>query len=119
MEISKKYLPLAPSESYTENTLEVTVGYDLGGYNWYSGGENKRGYYLYAIPMTKTTNKMDDGREYNTYSQQVGKGLKLLLKEVSRQSKKSAQEAIAMAAEKEAMVIERVCEQYGLVLADT
>lgn len=111
MAITEKYIPLVSNPgAYDENFLEVSVDYDLGGYNWFNSTYNKRGYYLYVTPCHRSNGLVRT---------QLGKGLKYLLKEVQRQSKKAREEALAMAAEKEAMVVEMVCARYGFVVQKT
>ena len=40
----KKYMPIKPTEN--ENSLCLEVLYSKGGYNWYNGDNERRGYYL-------------------------------------------------------------------------
>lgn len=113
----KKYIKLIPSDT-KENTLCLTIGYSLGGYNWYNGDSERRGYYLYCSPCNRETKKLNDGKEYTTVTETLGKGAKVLLKEVTRQSKKSETEAVEIAYQKECMLINLVVEKYGLKLAE-
>ncbi len=112
----KKYIDIEPSDR--ENVICIEVGYSLGGHNWYNGQEERRGYYLYCTPCGISTHKLNDGREYNTITNTLGKGLKLLLKQVSRQSVKAELEAIELAKENEEMLLNRVLSKYGLKLKE-
>lgn len=89
-------------------SLEVTTGTTVI--------RNGGGYYLYCTPCKITQHSTSNGTSYNTISQILGKGNKLLLKEVSRRSKKAETEAIALAKEKEQFLLERVLTRYGLEL---
>lgn len=112
----KKYVELIPSEHYHETHLEISVGYSLGGINWYNGKTEQRGYYLYCNPVLLRPEALDDGRTYTTITSRLGVGKKLLLKTVSRQSKKAEAEAIVLASEKENWLVEQVCNCYGLTV---
>lgn len=112
--IEKRYISIKPNRD--ENSICLEVGYQLGGHNWYNGDTERRGYYLYCTPCKITQHSTSNGTSYNTISQILGKGNKLLLKEVSRRSKKAETEAIALAKEKEQFLLERVLTRYGLEL---
>lgn len=89
---------------------EISVGYDLGGMNWFSGGVNKRGYYLYVTPC-KTT----DNGTYKSVQSILGQGIKLMLKEVSRASAKAEAESIELAKGREDELIKYCQDKYGKV----
>jgi hypothetical protein len=112
----KKYIKIEATRD--ENVICLETGYSLGGHNWYNGANEARGYYLYCTPMQ--VNQRDDGRgnEYNTFTQVLGKGNKLLLKEVARRSKKAEIEAEKIAEEKADWLLEQVCKIYGLKLKE-
>lgn len=111
----KKYIDIAEN-SDGHNVLRIEVGYSLGGYNWYNGDDEPRGYYLYCTPCERKTNKTSDGMEYTTITEVVGMGGKTLLKQVTRQSKKACEEALKIAKEKEDWLVQRVLARYGLEL---
>ncbi|MBQ7818401.1 MAG: hypothetical protein IJ341_01760 [Bacteroidales bacterium] len=113
----KKYIALVPTRD--ENSICLETGYSLGGVNWYNGDSERRGYYLYCTPIQIDTKSLPDGREYQTFTQVLGKGNKLLLKEVSRQSNKAAEEAERIAEEKADWLLHQVVTRYGLILADS
>lgn len=107
----KKYIDLIPTNCNKENALCVETGYSLGGYNYWNGSTNQRGYYLYITPVE--IKERDHG---NIVSKMLGKGLKILLKEVTRKSVKAEREAEILAEEKMQYLIDQVCKKYGLVL---
>lgn len=76
-------------------TLKVEVYYDKGGQNYFSGKWVRRGYYLMVIPVKREERNGIVIETVTAYS-----GVKMLLKEVQRQSKKAGQEALALAKEK-------------------
>lgn len=119
MEIIKgttKKLPLIKKEGQRETHLQVEVGYDLGGNNWWNGAYIQRGYYLYCTPAEITTHAMPNGTSYDTIRHELGKGKKLLLKAVNRRSTKAEADAIARAEMDAKWLIETVCATYGLEL---
>ena len=111
----KKYIPIEPTES--ENNLCLEVLYSNGGYNWFNGDSERRGYYLHCSPVLLKCNKLNNGQEYTTKTFTVGKGYKLLLKEVSRRSEKAEAEANSLAEEKADFIVDKVCRRYGLKLS--
>lgn len=79
-------------------TLYHKVAYDLGGYNYFTGEQRPRGYYLIAQ------------RRYNCFTAFAGledkQGcVRVLLKEVKRQSAKAKAEAEQMAEGKLAEIV--------------
>lgn len=70
----------------------MELDYDLGGYSMLIGSFSARGYYLYAIPVERTT---FNGRTSEISS--VFKGSKMLLVPVARQSKRAAAKADKLA----------------------
>jgi hypothetical protein len=88
-EVSKQYEDI-PNTTYQ---LKIKVYYDKGGMNYYSGGTNKRGYYLSVTPVQierQGNNVMIES--YTAFS-----GIKKLILEVERQSPKSAEKAKELA----------------------
>ena len=106
----KRDIDLVPNKANEENILTLEVGYELGGYNNWNGQYNKRGYYLYCTPSHKRTSPAG----LTSVTQTVGKGMKILLKETARRSKKAENEADTLAAEGYGMLMEKVCNRYGL-----
>lgn len=62
---------------------------------------------------------MSDGKEYASISQILGKGGKVLLKEVKRQSQKALEEAKTIAKQKEQWLIQKVTSKYGLAVKES
>ena len=114
---TRKYRKLVPSKD-GENTLRIEIGYQLGGMNWYNGDEESRGYYLYCTPCERKHSYLGDGTGYTFYTETLGKGGKLLLKAVGRQSQKAKQEAIEIARKKEDVLVGMILSRYGLKLAE-
>jgi hypothetical protein len=88
-EVSTQYEAI-PNTTYE---LKIEVYYDKGGMNYFSGGVDKRGYYLSVTPVQierKENNVMIES--YTAFS-----GVKKLILEVERQSGKSAQKAKELA----------------------
>jgi hypothetical protein len=74
-------------------TYSVKLRYMLGGWGYLSHEYSERGYYLFIQPVDATFN--EDG-SLLCESYKIFEGYKLLLKGVSRQSKKAEQEAIEL-----------------------
>lgn len=72
-------------------TFNVSVWYDLGGINYFSGGTNKRGFYLSVTPCT--LEKSSCGK-FTTETSACFSGYKKLLIECKRFSKKKQLEAV-------------------------
>lgn len=111
----KKYIPIVPTEN--ENNLCIEVLYSKGGHNWFNGDNERRGYYLHCTPTLIKNNRLSNGTEYSTSTVTLGKGYKLMLKEVGRKSQKAEKEANRLAEEKVDFIVDKVCKRYGLELA--
>ena len=111
----EKYIPIVPTK--IGNTLCLEVLYDKGGQNWFNGDNERRGYYLYCMPTMIQTYQLSDGTEHSERTFIVGKGYKLMLKEVGRKSQKAEEEANRLAEEKVDFIVDKVCKRYGLELA--
>lgn len=103
----KEYVKIK-NNAENETHLCISMDYTLGGTNWYNYEEITRGYYLYVTPC-----RLDNRGDYQTVSQVLGRGLKMLLKPVARRSKKAEDAAIRMAEERKNELIAAVCERYG------
>lgn len=75
-------------------TFQAEVYYHVGGHNHFNGFMEGRGYYLSVVPATI---REINGKEF--VDEHHMKGVKDLLVEVSRKSKKREDEAIALATE--------------------
>lgn len=114
--LNKEYLKLKPN-SDGETHLCVSMDYALGGMNYFTYNVNERGYYLYCTPCS-LSNGSSAGSTYTMVQSCLGKGLKKLLKKVTRKSKKAEQEATEIALASKAELIDAVCKQYGYELED-
>jgi len=63
--------------------LMVEVGYELGGHNWFTGGINERGIYIYLTPCTCENGIVS----HSITGKQHESGYKILLKELKRNNK--------------------------------
>ncbi len=72
-------------------TYKLQVGYEVGGYSYFSGERSERGYYLYVQPVNVGR---DSEGNVVTESFTFFEGYKAFLKSVNRQSKKSLAEAV-------------------------
>lgn len=113
MAITKKYIEATGKDC---NRLQITLDYSLGGYNYWNGNNEGRGYYLYVSPVTVTSRPFSDGTPYETVSQILGQGIKKLIKPVQRKSKKAEAEAIELAKQSEAELINYVCNKYNIAV---
>ena len=78
----------------TENKyFKFEVDYEKGGMNYYNGQTNKRGYYLYVRVVERSPEQ--DGK-FMMESFTMFSGIKKLLMEVTRQSKKKLEECITL-----------------------
>ncbi|MGF7535264.1 hypothetical protein AAGG74_16550 [Bacillus mexicanus] len=75
-------------------TLKVGVYYDLGGCNPFTYKNEMRGYYISVIPVER---KIKDG--YTSEKSKAYSGIKKLLVEVKRKSKKAETQALELATE--------------------
>ena len=111
MDITKKYIAIKENRTGKENFLRVSVYYDLGGYNFFTHKEKKRGYYISVAPVELSTLEgvtMERVKAFTGYCN--------LLAECSRKSKKAEAGAIAAAAFIEKDIIDCVCNKYGYIL---
>ena len=80
-----KYFALTRGDT---NAINVSVRYNLGGYNPFTSKQEKRGYYISIGPCN--VNRMDG---YNTIETVAFSGYKMLIKELKRDSNKAYEEA--------------------------
>ena len=74
-----------------DDEIKVSIGYELGGYNWYNGQYNSRGYYMYVQSVVRKT---DETYGYKSEITTMFEGHKQLLISVDRKGKKSFEKAI-------------------------
>ena len=72
-------LPLVEMTENKEQVLEISVSYNEGGMNYFSGNSNVRGYYLHVSPISESIEGTVKIRSFTMFS-----GIKMLLKEVRR-----------------------------------
>lgn len=99
------------AEGKDVNKLRITVYYSLGGVNYATYKQESRGYYLSVTPVN-----IEDKGYCVCESQTMFTGIKKLIKPVSRQSKKAADEALELAKESRQELIDYVCHQEGVKL---
>lgn len=95
----------------SEDLLEVKVGYELGGTNWFSGKPTSRGYYVSVQPV-----RIEDGfRVFMAFS-----GVKALVTEAKRYSDKGLLEAADKVKQSDLIeqLVDHVCKKQGLTLAE-
>ena len=92
------------------NRIRLSVNYNLGGTNCFTYKNEPRGYYLHAVP------EYESGHVVSCF---LGSGIKHLLLEVPRQSKKRAIEACANAEQLAPQLVEWCCNEYGLTVEPT
>lgn len=102
----KKYIPLADN-GQRENFIKVDTYYNLGGMNYWTGKNERRGYYLMVTPVEKR-GIME--------SVTIFTGIKECIKEVKRQSAKAEAEADEISKYYEDKLIQYVLEKNGLQL---
>lgn len=107
--ISKKYL-----KTTSETELKVEIFYSLGGWNFGTGNNDPRGYWLSVQPVSRS-----DNHEICLESVVLGSGMKTFLAEtkVDRKGGKAELAAIESAKQQEANLVEKVCLKEKLTLA--
>lgn len=108
--IVKKYISLAPGARATH--LKIEVYYSLGGSNCYTYRNEKRGYYLSVSPVTREARGGCMMESYTAFT-----GTKYCVLPVTRQSAKSAAQAVKMAEDLEQTLIAFVCRENALEVA--
>lgn len=99
----KKYVKIDGAQGVTH--LKIETAYTLGGYNYFTGGRDARGYYLHVSPVERS------GR-CETYV--AFTGAKQLLKPVNRKSAKAEAVAEDIAANYVGGMVRHVCAVNGL-----
>lgn len=106
----KKYLELERNNSATH--MKVELYYSLGGYNYFTGRQEERGYYLSVSPVKREQRGGCMLESYAAFS-----GLKFLMNPVKRRSAKQEAEAERIAAERMDALVRVVLDKNGLRLA--
>lgn len=108
--MSKKVKTYLKANGHGCNAIELSIGYELGGYNYFSGASNRRGYYAYAVPLTVSER---DG--YRSFTQALFDGAKVFLKEATRFSQKTA-DSFALTDAVVQDLLDKVLQAYGMTL---
>lgn len=91
------------------NQVTVEITYSLGGMNYFTGKNEKRGYYFSITPE-----KVERGfRSYTSFT-----GTKTCLVEVKRKSKKAEAEADSMFDEAFNRYVNLWCDKYNVTLGE-
>lgn len=91
------------------NNLNVSIYYDLGGMNYFSGKVEKRGYYFSITPE-------EISRGFHSYTAYSGR--KALIKEVKRQTKKQDQIMTEMMDELFDKFVPDFCVRKGITIEE-
>ena len=112
----KEYIPVKMQQiGNTKIThIRVETYYSLGGYNYFTYRQERRGYYISVAPVERSEYAPGVVMERTT----CFSGYKALLKEVSRKSAKAEREAEAAAPQIREELIRRVMQDQGLAYAD-
>lgn len=109
--ILKRYIPI-PETEYC-NCMKVEIYYTLGGYNVWNYKVDPRGFYLSITPMMR---ELKDGYVSETYSAYTG--LRQLLLQVERRSKRTETIAVNEAAKILNPLIRQVCDKNNLPIPE-
>lgn len=109
MNISEKYLKINENTHDKSTHIKICFCYDLGGMNYFTGREKKRGYYLTVYPVEKK-NGMESFTAFTGVSECV--------EECKRQSKKAEANALEKLPAYEKMIIDYIVKKHGYVLED-
>lgn len=93
--------------------IETRVYYDLGGFNFFTGQSEARGYYLSVSPVEYSCENGHISVGFTAFT-----GYKYLLKEVARQSEKAAREAEKIAEKIAPQIIALVCKENDIETED-
>jgi len=109
MNISKTY-----TKTDKENTeLKTLFYYDLGGFNYFTGKEEGRGYYILIQPVEISRNE-NGGVSCETFT--AFKGIKSLLTECKRKSKKMQRIAEMRLLDKRQNLLQYVADKNNLII---
>ena len=102
--IWKKYIPCEEKNTF----LKCELYYSLGGYNYFTYKQEPRGYYLSVAPVEKSGIM----ESYVAFS-----GIKKLMVEVKRKSKKKESEAVEMIEKSLPELVDVVVSKNGIKVA--
>lgn len=106
--IKQKYYK---AEGARGNALDVSIGYEEGGYNPWNGRTDRRGYYAYASPCS--VHSRGDG--VRSVSCAIFDGAKVFLQEAKRFSQKTA-DSLNIDLVKVTQLIDFVAKEYGMTV---
>lgn len=109
MDIMKKYITIKENNHDKSNFIKIYVHYDLGGMNYFTGREKKRGYYITVLPVERGGNL----EGFTAFT-----GISELLAECKRKSTKAEIAALEKVPVYEKMMIDYIVNKYGYILED-
>lgn len=109
----KKYFELQ-EKTVVATHIKAEIFYSIGGYNYFTYKQEKRGYYISVTPVTYQNKNGTITEGFSAFS-----GIKLLLKEVSRKSAKAEKEATEKGLKLMEKLIIIVCNDNNLSVPDT
>lgn len=107
MNVATRFIPLKENGKATH--LKIEVYYKLGGVNYFTYQNEERGYYISVTPVQRG-NGFESFRAFT--------GIKECFIPCNRQSKKKADEAANIPAEKYQHLIDYVLKKNGLEVAE-
>ena len=105
--ILTNYIAIKENNHDKSNYIKSYVYYDLGGMNYFTGREKKRGYYITVLPVEKGGH-MEGFTAFTGFSE--------LLTECARKNKKAEAIALEKAPAYEKMLINAICNKYCYIL---
>jgi hypothetical protein len=109
--ITTKYVKIIENKHDNNNNLKIVVGYDLGGYNYGTGREKPRGYYISATPVERFTRNGCNLESFAAFT-----GVYNLIEPCTRKSKKAEAAALEKLASYEEMMLTYFYNKYGYIL---
>lgn len=111
MDIKTEYIKIINNSSDKNNYLKVSIYYDLGGYNYFTYQEKKRGYYISVTPVNRSERNgviMESVTAFTGYFE--------LLELCTRKSKKSEAIALEKSGPYKKMIIDYICNKNNYIL---
>lgn len=107
----KEYIKVTGNPQF--NFLRVEFDYDLGGWNYFTGGNEPRGYYIHVTPMDR-----QDRGGYFMETMVAFSGVKGCLLTVTRKSKKAEENARAIFEQEKEKYINYVLNKHNLTIEE-
>ena len=108
MNVATRFIPLRANDKKVTH-LKIEVYYSLGGVNYFTYNNEQRGYYIGVTPVQR-------GNGFESFG--AFTGIKECFIPCNRQSKKKADEAANIPAEKYQHLIDYVLKKNGLETAE-